>query len=501
MLARAAFDDRAMWATLGIVLGLKLLLAALLPLTGDESYFVLYARHVDWGGFYDHPPMVGWMLWAMERVGTHPLVLRLPAIITGFALALGLYLLLRGIDPAKARIVALLILLTPAYLINILISSDTGLILFGFTGALVLREAWRRDRLALYAVAGVLLGLAFLSKYFAVLLGVGIAALLPFASRRQVVGLAVLFACVLPFGLLNIVWNYLNCWNHIMFNVYNRNAGGGLEPMGAITYGFTLLYLFALPLWYVVRDRGFIGRELRMRDLWPLPFVGIVPLLVFLGLSLFATIGLHWVLLFVALVYPAYVFLSHDDLDRCLRFMAWFSGLHVLIVLALLLAPVELFRDRDFGRDAVFYLEPDRYAAAIDGFRGDFHATDSYSRSAVLSYYSGRHWSVFGGGGKHAREDDRITDWRKFDGKRMVFVSRSHDIDLADLEPWFDRVRIEPVTIAGSRFDVALADGFDYTEYRDSVLERARARYYAIPRFLPVGGCPFLDRHFGEGGC
>ena len=40
---------------------LKLALAAVFPITGDEALFVQWGKRPDWG-YYDHPPMIGWWL-------------------------------------------------------------------------------------------------------------------------------------------------------------------------------------------------------------------------------------------------------------------------------------------------------------------------------------------------------------------------------------------------------------------------------------------------------
>lgn len=502
IVSRAAYDNRVFWGAVALVVGIKLVLAALLPMTGDEAYFVQYARNVDWGGFYDHPPMVGWLLWLLAHVSDDPITLRLPAIATALIVGLGLYLLLRPIDEAKARLIALIMLFSPVYLINVLITTDTALIAFGFLSAIALQQALRREQWPLFALAGALLGLAFLSKYFAVLLGLAYLALLPLAGRHHWRGFLVLFMAALPFGLLNLAWNYFHCWNHVMFNLFNRQSGGEFSLVGLAVYGVMLIYLFALPAWYLLRDRGFLYRELRITGLGALVCTGIVPLLAFALLAPLVDIGLHWVLLFVPLVMAGAVLLSREDLDRSARFMAWFGGAHALILGMFLAVSVQVFDGREFARDAVFYLAPGRFVEALAAYEGDFHATDSYSRAAVAAYYAGRHWSVFGTGSRHARQDDTLTDWRGRDGGRMVYFSRNHEVDVADLEPYFDTVEVETFDVAGQRFEVAIAQGFDFERYHAEVLTRIRERYYDFPAVLPMGGCPFVDRYFGAGaGC
>ncbi|NIQ09886.1 MAG: glycosyl transferase family 39, partial [Gammaproteobacteria bacterium] len=66
--------------SLWLGLAFKLLLAVLLPLTTDEAYFLIWARHLDYG-FYDHPPMVGWWLAGLLSLADTDWWLRIPAVI------------------------------------------------------------------------------------------------------------------------------------------------------------------------------------------------------------------------------------------------------------------------------------------------------------------------------------------------------------------------------------------------------------------------------------
>ena len=47
-----------------VTLAVRVLLAAWLPMTGDEAYYVTWGRHPALG-YYDQPPMTGW--WLAER--------------------------------------------------------------------------------------------------------------------------------------------------------------------------------------------------------------------------------------------------------------------------------------------------------------------------------------------------------------------------------------------------------------------------------------------------
>lgn len=484
---------------IALAVAVKLALAAVVPLTGDEAYFLLYAREVDWGGFYDHPPMVGWMLWLTERIGSHPLILRLPAIATGLLLPWLTYRLLRPIDAQRAKLVALLLLYTPIFFIFVFITTDVGVVLFGFLSLLAVHRGLEHEDQRWLSVGGVLLGLAFLSKYFAVLLGAAYAFhLLVKNGRPRWRDLLIILGAALPFGLLNLAWNYLHCWDNVMFNVFNRNADDGISPWGPVVYLATLAYLFAFPLWWLARQRQAVSTMLRRYRLQLFASVLVAPLALFALLSVFADIGLHWLLVFVPAAYPLYVGLSLPALRRALGLMVGFALLHAGTLLALTAQPLAVFADTDWQRDAVVYLAPDALTRALPEVGAEFRATSSYSRSAVLSYYGGARWSVFGTGSKHARLDDRLSDWRKRDGATMLYTEGTAELSAAEFAPYFEQVEMRRVSAGGTTFAVAVARGFDFARYRRDVLADIRERYYQIPAFLPMGGCPFLERYFPE---
>ena len=62
-------------------LALKSWIAVVFPITGDEAFFYWWGVYPDWG-YYDHPPMVGWLIALMRAVGGDGLLaIRLPAIL------------------------------------------------------------------------------------------------------------------------------------------------------------------------------------------------------------------------------------------------------------------------------------------------------------------------------------------------------------------------------------------------------------------------------------
>ena len=127
-----------------ITLLIKLALAYFLPMSGDEAYFIVWARHLDYG-YYDHPPMVGWMLYAMRWLGDSEVLMRLPAVVFSTLMGIGIFRLLKPWDAERAAWVAMVFLMSPINILNVLITTDTPLIFFVFVSIYMMVRAVRSE--------------------------------------------------------------------------------------------------------------------------------------------------------------------------------------------------------------------------------------------------------------------------------------------------------------------------------------------------------------------
>jgi dolichyl-phosphate-mannose-protein mannosyltransferase len=503
-----------------LILAFRLWLSAALPFTGDEAYFVYWGAIPELG-FYDHPPMIGWWLQLLLHASAEPWVLRLPSTVLPPILAAGIFLALRGRDPERAVLAALAFLLLPASVWNVLISTDTPLVFFSFFSALCFRTALERRSAAWYAAAGALLGAAFLSKYFAVLLGLAYIAWVLASPRaeRDWRGLAVTVACALPFAGLNLYWNYENCWANLMFNVYNRHGNAGLAWWRPPLYAGVLLYLLSPPaLWQLARGRA-VAAWIADRDFRFFAVLVALPVAVFATLSPVKTIGLHWLLSFVPFFFlAAGLALSAQQLRRSVTWLAAFSGLHLVAMAAAAALPIETWRSARIYDGLVYNVRMDAILRRLEPYAGSFRfAADGYSPAVTASYYAGlaaaregrvrpaqalteRYFFVFGQGSSHARHDDILTDFRKLDGADILIL-RKNAPEEQEYRPFFRSVEFRSFTEAGATFHLVLGRGFDYATYRQRVLAPVRDAFYAIPRYLPQGRCYFCERYFGAQAC
>lgn len=486
---------RGFLLALAATLLFRLWLSAALPVTADEAYFALWGRYPDLG-YYDHPPMIGWLLAPLLALSDADWVARLPATLAPALAALLLRsALLRWFrtDEATANLAALCVLLAPMNVWNVLVTTDAPLLVFSAASLLVFARAAARDSGAGFLAAGFLLGLAFLSKYFAVLLALGYLAW-AIASRHPKSFLLV-FAGALPAGLLNLWWNLNACWCNVMFNAVNRHQDdGGWSLQTPALYAAALAYLAAPLLWFAWRGRGELRRAWARPAERALLLAWLVPLAVFALLSPVKRIGLHWLLSFLpAMVATLALALERPKLEAALRFFAAFALVHVAAVVVLAALPLEAWKDSRLYSRLVFLAHTDELIAAAAPGQAAL-ASDSYSSAAVLAYHARRQVPVFGTGSSHARHDDILTDWRQFQGRDLLILRREPPPESA-YRPYFRQVEMRRIEVRGATFHAVLGRGFDFQAYRGGVLAPVRERYYRIPGWLPQGRCYFLERY------
>lgn len=507
---------RVFVTTAVLLLALKSMLAAGLPMTGDEAYFVLWARNPDWG-FYDHPPMIGWWLAALGQLSWHPFVLRLPAILVPIAIGLMTAAALRRLGGSVAWSSATLALLLPLNAWNVAVTTDIPLMFFGAAAVVAYLRSMRTERTRDWLLTGAMLSGALMSKYFAGLLAIGMFLhLVSRPSRASLRALALIVVACLPAAGLHLAWNWQNCWPNLMFNLVNRHGNAGWSWKTPLLYLITVVYVLTpLVAWHLLRaarERGGAiahssgdrpetgGSDAPERA--ALAWMTGVPLALLGLLSAVKTVGLHWLAAFGAPAVLLFAFTAPPPArPRALRFAAAFAVLHWLVIGALSLTPIEWFSGARSYDGIVMTLRPELLNARVAPYLDRFEiAARGYSPAATIGFNLGRPVLVFGPGSGHARQDDLLTDFRALAGRDLLVISKEAP-EPGEYEPYFGRVEFRREDILGATFHFILGYGFRYDAYRDAVLEEIRARWYAVPPWLPSGPCYFCDRYFPERAC
>ena len=487
---------------------LRLWIAGTFPISGDEALFYWWGVYPDWG-YSDHPPMVGWLIALMRAtVGDSILAIRLPIVLLPLGLGAALWWALKGVSRVRAAWGVLFFWLAPLNWLNTLITTDTPLIFWSVLSVAAVIRAERREELdraayGLYALAGIFLGCAFLSKYFSVVLGLAYFVYFALYSRKRLAGFALLVLCALPGPAINIAYNMSHGWSNIMFNVYNRNEAEVFELRKPLLYIGMMVYLITpVAVWLAIKYRKAMLATAQSTTSTQrlLACMVVVPLVFFALLSFKKVIGLHWVLSFYPFGFAFLAFaLPLEKLKSAAIGLVVFAGLHVLVVAGLYMTSLDTWKTSKLYPQIIRSYKTAEIIKQVES-PGVVLMAEAYTSASIYGFERRQYMPVFGIGKFHARQDDMLVDFSVYQGKTLrIIMSDAPGLD--DFKPYFDKVRVLSFMQSGVAFYALEGTGFNYPAYRTEVLGTIYKRFYNIPRFLPMTGCPFCERYCGQVRC
>jgi hypothetical protein len=239
---------------------------------GDELYFVECGRHLALG-YVDHAPLIPWLARLSEELGGISLVaLRLPAVAAGAGTMVFVALLVRAWGGGtQAQLLSLLALLVaPAYLRVATMLNIPVVETFFCTGAsYFVGRALRQGSLKDWVVAGLLAGVALLTKHTVLLWAFGLAIGLAVTPQRRALrgagpwlALVIALACLAP----NVWWQVHNDFPTLEFSARLREhllaeQGRALFVLAQFLYFHPL----AVPVWLagLIASFTMAGRDAR----------------------------------------------------------------------------------------------------------------------------------------------------------------------------------------------------------------------------------------------
>jgi len=473
----------------------KIAILILLPLTGDEAYFIKWGANLS-QGYYDHPPMVGWLIYLMSYVSDSHIFYRMFPVATTFVVAWVIYkiALLYNIRNSKAFYTALVFLASPVDLLLALMTNDIALLLFSSLGTLFLLYSLEKKEWFRYALlGGIFLGAAFLSKYFAVFL---MFSLLIFSfymyKSKATKTVVVVTLIVLLFIAQNLYFNYNSCWNNIMFNFFARTENNAYNIKTVLGYFGLILYIFTPWGLYFLYKTNF-GKRKNLQKL--LISILAVAFIIFFVVSLKNKIGLHWFLLFTPYIFLLFSFLHEKNLNKLFKYNAIFTFVHIAILMTVLLLPTSLLENHKKYSDIVMYTQPQEVCNKLEQLSDERVFTSSYSTASVLSHYCKKEVTVLFSTSKYGRMDDKLLDVRTITDKDITLFNK-RPINEKQLEQICKSNKIEKVEIENANFYMATCKEFDYEKYKTFYLDVQKEKFYNIPDWLPVGKCYFKDRYY-----
>ena len=292
---------------------LRLVLAAMLPLSPDEAYYWVWSRNLQ-AGYLDHPPMVAIWIWlGTALLGDNALGVRLLGPVSLFIGSLMLARTAEDLFPGRGAgpwAAALMNATLFAALGAATMTPDTPLLFFWVATLWAVARAQCSGDASWWLAAGAFAGGALLSKYTAALLGFGSVLwllLMPEARRWLVrwqlwAGGALAVALFAPV----IFWNAAHEWASFAKQGGRTAAGGAGQSLrwlgellgGQVALVTPLVFLFCVAGTFMAVRQAWRGRDAGAALLLALILPGA---LIFLWQALGSRVQGNW----PAILYPS----------------------------------------------------------------------------------------------------------------------------------------------------------------------------------------------------
>tara|TARA_B100000795_G_scaffold263861_1_gene243586 strand:- start:670 stop:2148 length:1479 start_codon:yes stop_codon:yes gene_type:complete len=238
------------------IVGFQLFRLFLLPFMGlmpQDAYYYLYGQNLSLS-YFDHPGMIGYMLRLFTDIfGQSVFVIKFADFLITSLTILSFYRL-ASLFLSKNRLARSMILLVSTIFISIISfnsTPDVPLLLFWTLSILCLYKAIFEQNKWCWILSGIFMGLAFDSKYTALLLQFGVLAFLIFSTKfRKLLISPWLWLCLIISAAVTFPvwwWNYQNEFASFVFQTSERSNSIGkftIKPtlfLGAIGHQLFLL--------------------------------------------------------------------------------------------------------------------------------------------------------------------------------------------------------------------------------------------------------------------
>jgi hypothetical protein len=198
---------------------LRLIAAAVTPLTFDETYYWIWAKHLS-GGYYDHPPMVAVVIRLGTMIaGDNAFGVRLVSILLALPMSWAIYRTAQIFFDGTRIAAASTIFLNATLMASVgttIVTPDAPLMVAASFVLLGLAKVWQTDRGVWWLAVGVAVGCGLLSKYTALFFGAQILLwlLLMKDQRRWLASPWPYLGGILAFAIFSpvILWNADHEW-------------------------------------------------------------------------------------------------------------------------------------------------------------------------------------------------------------------------------------------------------------------------------------------------
>ncbi len=512
---------------------LRMILIPLFGLTDDESHYWQYAQYLDFS-YYDHPPMVGYLIYIFTKLlGNNLYAVRLPALCCFIVANKYFYLLLKQIWNSKVAFYSTILLnFVPVFFAGSLITIPDAplgmfwtMYIFYFYKFVKERNAWW-----LY-LCGIILGLAGLSKYNAILLFIStLMVLLYFKELRKwllkkefYIFCLIVLTVVSPVILWNIVHKFVSFRYQLLHGFGNKSYFSIVlflkNFIGQSMYISPILFLL---LWYYIFLVIFTSSSWEEKFLLFFALPGVV---LFNVVSFKNQILPHWVAMSYVTILPFTVVKSKHNWEYLLSFItATFITTAMVAITIFSLVPIPKSLENADTPDKLYGWEvaAKELANLIENQPQRFVLTHKHYVAGQLRFaYAQMYNKEILQKKKLLPEIFCINDYvdqydfwnqnlAKFNGKDGIFVTEGR-FPIKDILPEYPFKKVNLISIVSikrnkntptRKFEFYLCENFDYnklnpkfsqTEYNNFVTVKEYFRDYDKKIFLKINKSRFLQ--------
>lgn len=393
----AAYTENR-WLVLSalFILLLRLAFIGLMGLMPQDAYYTFYTEHPA-ASYFDHPPGIAWVLKTFTALlGKKVYAVKLAdTVVTLLTLAFFYRLSLRFLSRRRAANTLLLFSSTlMATILSLVSTPDVPLMLCWTLSLLCLYKALFLEKKAYWLLAGLMMGLAFDSKYTAIFLPAGLMLYLLLSGRHRK-WLGTMWPW-LSFVLMALAFSPVLWWNmqhdFASFRFQSTGRTGSIDFrlvdfFGVLAHQSAILgpVMFFALLWVLYRIvRKYRGRLWKVSDHTLFLLCFFLPVfLAFLSISFIYWVKLNWMM-------PAYItgmiWIGRYFSRRMIRWQQVLAvAIHVALAIELRWYPVPIRSDD-------VWLGWGPMAGAVKELKHHYPAdfvfsADDYKTSAVLNFY------------------------------------------------------------------------------------------------------------------
>ncbi|NQY99659.1 MAG: glycosyltransferase family 39 protein [Bdellovibrionales bacterium] len=269
---------------------LKLIIGVLLPLSPDEAYYWVWGQKLQLS-YFDHPAFVAWLNLLgqpFESIGSG---IRIPGMIMSHA-TLGIWLLLLRDLLTRTQLLSFLTLMLCLPFTGaggMIVTPDIPLMFFWSLTLLLVKTANKSQKVSDAFLAGLALGLGFVSKYTMILI-LPVILFWMFSSKKswrqfsQFVAVGVVGSLITSFPVW--YWNLTNDLTSVGFQL-SHGFSDKFKIENPIEYLLgQVAFLFPTTVFFAYKSRHLAPSWLLFAALWPLGFFGFA--------SIFANSEVNW---------------------------------------------------------------------------------------------------------------------------------------------------------------------------------------------------------------